>query len=277
MTKARDLADNAEGTKTKAVDAKGDLIVGTAADTAARLAVGTDGHLLTAASGEATGLIYALDPVTDAVTTKGDIVAATAADTLTRLGVGADNTVLTADALETTGMKWAAPAVSASGLTLVSSDSLSASTININSVFSATYENYVLILNVTNMSLGANIRFRLRASSTDTTTNYGMQLVQTYTSNLNYQESVITDYWQFGNADPDQCWMVVELARPNVAANTFAISHSITGLSGTFNDLLSEWYGAVQKSSTQFDGITIYSHNGATITGTMRIYGRANS
>jgi hypothetical protein len=110
MTKARDLADNAEGTKTKAVDAKGDLIVGTAADTAARLAVGTDGHLLTAASGEATGLIYALDPVTDAVTTKGDIVAATAADTLSRLGVGADNTVLTADALETTGMKWAAPA-----------------------------------------------------------------------------------------------------------------------------------------------------------------------
>jgi hypothetical protein len=110
MTKARDLADNAEGTKTKAVDAKGDLIVGTAADTAARLAVGTDGHLLTAASGEATGLIYALDPVTDAVTTKGDIVAATAADTLSRLGVGADDTVLTADALETTGMKWAAPA-----------------------------------------------------------------------------------------------------------------------------------------------------------------------
>jgi hypothetical protein len=90
MTKARDLADNAEGTKTKAVDAKGDLIVGTAADTAARLAVGTDGHLLTAASGEATGLIYALDPVIDAVTTKGDIVAATAADTLSRLGVGAD-------------------------------------------------------------------------------------------------------------------------------------------------------------------------------------------
>jgi hypothetical protein len=116
MTKARDLADNAEGTKTKAVDAKGDLIVGTAADTAARLAVGTDGHLLTAASGEATGLIYALDPVTDAVTTKGDIVAATAADTLTRLGVGADNTVLTADALETTGMKWAAPAAGGSNI-----------------------------------------------------------------------------------------------------------------------------------------------------------------
>jgi hypothetical protein len=71
--------------------------------------------------------------------------------------------------------------------------------------------------------------------------------------------------------------MVVELARPNIAANTFAISHAITGHAGTLADLLSEWYGAVQKSSTQFDGITIYSHNSATITGTMRIYGRANS
>ena len=110
MTKARDLADNAEGTKTKAVDAKGDLIVGTAADTAARLAVGTNGHLLTAASGEATGLKYALDPVIDLVTTKGDIVAATAADTLTRLGVGANGTLLTADSSEATGLKWAAAA-----------------------------------------------------------------------------------------------------------------------------------------------------------------------
>jgi hypothetical protein len=55
MTKARDLADNAEGTKTKAVDAKGDLIVGTAADTAARLAVGTDTYLLTADNSEVTG------------------------------------------------------------------------------------------------------------------------------------------------------------------------------------------------------------------------------
>lgn len=41
------------------VDAKGDLIAGTAADTVARLAVGTDGQVLTAASGEATGLKWA--------------------------------------------------------------------------------------------------------------------------------------------------------------------------------------------------------------------------
>ena len=41
------------------IDAKGDLIGGTGADTFARLAVGTDGQILTAASGQATGLQWA--------------------------------------------------------------------------------------------------------------------------------------------------------------------------------------------------------------------------
>ena len=42
-----------------AIDAKGDLIVGTGADTFARLAVGTNGQVLTADSSEATGLKFA--------------------------------------------------------------------------------------------------------------------------------------------------------------------------------------------------------------------------
>jgi hypothetical protein len=46
-------------TMATAVDAKGDLIVGTGADTFARLAVGTNGHTLVADSAEATGLKWA--------------------------------------------------------------------------------------------------------------------------------------------------------------------------------------------------------------------------
>jgi len=60
MTKARDLGDNAQNTKPKVVDAKGDLIVGTGADAASRLAVAsTAGYLLSVDSAEATGLKWA--------------------------------------------------------------------------------------------------------------------------------------------------------------------------------------------------------------------------
>jgi len=41
------------------VDAKGDLLVATAADTVSRLAVGTNDYVLTAASGETTGMKWA--------------------------------------------------------------------------------------------------------------------------------------------------------------------------------------------------------------------------
>lgn len=47
------------GIQPTTVDAKGDLIVGTAADTVSRLAVGTNDHVLTADSSTATGLKWA--------------------------------------------------------------------------------------------------------------------------------------------------------------------------------------------------------------------------
>ena len=50
---------DASGIPATIIDAKGDLIAGTAADTAARLAVGTNGQVLTADSTAATGLVWA--------------------------------------------------------------------------------------------------------------------------------------------------------------------------------------------------------------------------
>lgn len=92
------------------VDAKGDLIAATAADTAGRLAVGTNEYRLVADSGESTGLKYVADTTNYAVAAKGDLLAGTAADTLAALSVGTDGYVLTADSAEATGIKWGAPA-----------------------------------------------------------------------------------------------------------------------------------------------------------------------
>jgi hypothetical protein len=52
-------SDDANAIQNAIVDAKGDLIAATAADTPARLAVGTNGHVLTADSTAATGLKWA--------------------------------------------------------------------------------------------------------------------------------------------------------------------------------------------------------------------------
>lgn len=54
-----DVPTNAEAILDALVDAKGDLLTATAADTPARLAVGTNGHVLTADSAQSTGIKWA--------------------------------------------------------------------------------------------------------------------------------------------------------------------------------------------------------------------------
>jgi hypothetical protein len=98
------------------IDAKGDLLVGTAANTIARLPAGTNGQVLSADSTQAAGVKWQ-DPTDSKIDAKGDLLVGTAADTLGKLGVGTDNQVLTADAAQTTGMKWADPITSLADIT----------------------------------------------------------------------------------------------------------------------------------------------------------------
>ena len=100
--------DDSNAIQNAIVDAKGDIVAASAADTPARLAVGTDNQRLVAASGEATGLKYVSDTQNTVIDAKGDLLVGSSADTLARLAVGTNDYVLTADSTATNGIKWAA-------------------------------------------------------------------------------------------------------------------------------------------------------------------------
>lgn len=106
------------------LDAKGDLISATAADTPARLAVGSNNQILMADSAQSTGLKWAAS-ATSTLTAKGDLLTATAANTIARLGVGADGTTLVADSAQSTGLKWATPS---SGISILGQKTITAGT-----------------------------------------------------------------------------------------------------------------------------------------------------
>jgi hypothetical protein len=105
-------AGSSGGIPATTVDAKGDLIAATAADTVTRLAVGSNGQVLKANSATATGLEWAADidtgiPVT-VVDAKGDLIVATAADTVARVAAGADGRSLAAASGQSAGVEWQA-------------------------------------------------------------------------------------------------------------------------------------------------------------------------
>jgi hypothetical protein len=91
-------------------DAKGDLVVGTGADTFDKLSAGTNDHRLVAASGETTGLKYVADTQNTVIDAEGDLLVGDAADALQRLAIGSNAQVLTVDTSVDGKIKWATPA-----------------------------------------------------------------------------------------------------------------------------------------------------------------------
>jgi hypothetical protein len=148
---------------------------------------GTTGQVLAKASG--TDLDFSWEAQDDSnaiqnaiVDAKGDLIGATAADTPARLAVGTNGHVLTADSAEATGLKWAAP--SSGALTLIGTTTLSSSgNFNISSIFSSTYDNYLIIGSELIGSASSYFSFGLRTGGTNATSNYsGGQVGYTYTN-----------------------------------------------------------------------------------------------
>ena len=98
---------------------KGDILSRTSS-ALARLAVGSDGKVLTAKASEATGLSWETPADENPTTTKGDLSGFS--DQIARVPIGTNTHILTADSAQALGLKWAAPAVQTQSFVLACSD-----------------------------------------------------------------------------------------------------------------------------------------------------------
>ncbi len=140
---------------------------------------------------------------------------------------------------------------------------------SINNVFTSTYDSYQIIFSTTAVATNGIVTMRLRASGTDTSTNYKNQgsfsASTTISSSL---DDAGTDEWiltyiNTGSAKNNSFQGVFH--RPNVAQPTL-----YTGLV-TYGTNSTGFIGGWQTDSTQFDGLTFIAPG--NITGTISIYG----
>ncbi len=233
---------------------------------------GTTGQVLAKASGTDLDFSWvAVDPLT-ILDAKGDLISATAADTPARVAVGTNGQVLTADSTASTGIKWATP--SSGALTLISTTTLSGSTTNVDSVFSSTYDNYLIeVCMDSNTGVGA-LTMQLRASGTATTTGY-------YFSVYQFDWGGTPDGVSWGtngtsarigttfNGEPSPVTMT--MYNPNRALRTTYQGLSQGGSTGASGSQM--FMGGFVSNTTQYDGFSII---GGSQTGKVRVYGLQN-
>jgi hypothetical protein len=209
------------------------------------------------------------------VDAKGDLIAATAADTPARLAVGTNGQVLTADSTAATGLAWAA--ASSGNLVLLNTTSFSAvSSQSVDSVFSSTYDNYVVYLYLTAATANANVGLAMRVSSTDTgmTSQMLEQFSTTITGSDNGSGGANPGYiCTVNGSSPGYTSAKIDILSPNLAVRTTAYGRGqgLNSAGQPYNYIAALYTDA----TTQFTGYTIKASTG-NITGNLKVYGVKN-
>ena len=209
-------------------------------------------------------------------TTLGDIAYSSAtANTNTRLGIGTSGQVL---AVSGGGVPaWTTPATAASGMTFISRTAFSAvSSQTFDSVFSSTYETYLVVAENLFCSTGANdMQFQWRYSgTTENTAYYGTTArftsTTTYTQSNNTAEFTIAD--QIGtNSQPGSfaAW-VTNAGQTTQYPAIYGTGNEGQTPGGVFT------FGCFQFNARTYTGFLLKPNTG-TMTGEVSIYGLAKA
>lgn len=183
------------------------------------------------------------------------------------------------------GSVWATvgPQTLSSGLNYITGASFTAaSTVSLpNDTFTATYDNYRIIMDVTDISATQTISARMRAAGADdTTANYQTTSLGIDTTGVarNLFGNALTSFLFGGVLDgvafQDYYSFSIDVIAPKLGR--------FTEILGTLNWSGATWfagnyYAANFSATTSFDAMSWIVAGGANITGNYRVYGYANS
>ena len=204
------------------------------------------------------------------ITTAGDTLYGTGSAAVARLGIGSSGQVLTV----ASGVpSWATP--SSGALVLINTTSFtSSSAVNINNVFSTTYQYYKIVINVTSVSVATSIFQRMRVGGADTTTGYLSRFMNQNSTTIAGQNQTAGFYLGETNTTG-----ITWFSHSQEILNAFETRPTQMIGAGTESDggtLKQTKTGGVLDNSTSYTGTTFYTVSG-NMTGTVRIYAYVNS